>query len=75
MYVRVFATPSRCTCPRCFYTRFVQDDSGKIELKRLTVIFDDNVLVRTEGDYEPGKGVRIKAAEDDAEGDSGTVDS
>ncbi|MGE4073751.1 MAG: outer membrane protein assembly factor BamE [Lysobacterales bacterium] len=57
------------------YVSSFKDDDGNIELKRLTVIFDDNVLVRTEGDYEPGKGVRIKAAEDNAEGDAGSADS
>jgi outer membrane protein assembly factor BamE len=37
------------------YVSSYRDGDGNIDLKRLTVIFDDNVLVRTEGDYEPGK--------------------
>jgi len=36
------------------YVSSYKDGDRNIELKRLTVFFDDNVLVRTEGDYEPG---------------------
>lgn len=49
------------------YVSSFKDGDGVIELKRLTVIFEDNVLVRTEGDYEPGKSVKAKTAEAEAE--------
>ena len=52
-----------------------KDDSGKIELKRLTVIFDDNVLVRTEGDYEPGRACASRPRKTMPRATPGTVDS
>jgi outer membrane protein assembly factor BamE len=45
------------------YVSSFKDSDGKIDLKRLTVIFEENVLVRIEGDYEPGKGVHAKGTE------------
>jgi outer membrane protein assembly factor BamE len=45
------------------YVSSYKDGRGNIDLKRLTVFFDDNVLVRTEGDYEPGKSVEPEAPE------------
>ncbi len=36
------------------YVSSYKDQDGNVELKRLTVVFEDGVLVRTEGDYEPG---------------------
>ncbi len=49
------------------YVSSYKDSEGKIDLKRLTVYFEDNVLVRTEGDYEPGKSAAAaKAAEADS---------
>jgi outer membrane protein assembly factor BamE len=36
------------------YVSSYKDPDGVVELKRFTVVFDDGVLVRTEGDYEPG---------------------
>lgn len=45
------------------YVSSFKDDKGEIELKRLTVVFEDNVLVRTEGDYQPGKGLSTKAVD------------
>jgi outer membrane protein assembly factor BamE len=33
-------------------------EKNRSELKRLTVVFEDNVLVRIEGDYEVGKAER-----------------
>ena len=39
------------------------ESKGKTDLKRLTVIFADNVLTRIEGDYEVGKGVRADGAD------------
>ena len=40
------------------YVSSYKDAQGTVDLKRLTVIFEDDVLVRIEGDYEPGKGVK-----------------
>ena len=43
------------------------EEKDRSDLKRLTVVFEDNLLVRIEGDYEPGKAVRAgaeSAAED-----------
>ena len=45
------------------YVSSFKDDDGVIDLKRLSVVFEDNVLVRIEGDYEPGKGVHAKGTE------------
>jgi outer membrane protein assembly factor BamE len=45
------------------YVSSYKDGGGNIDLKRLTVFFDDNVLVRTEGDYEPGKSAEPEAPE------------
>lgn len=45
------------------YVSSFKDGQGQVSIKRLTVVFDDNVLVRIEGDYEPGKGVRATGAE------------
>lgn len=45
------------------YVSSYKDADGVIDLKRLTVVFEDNVLVRIEGDYEPGKGVHAKGTE------------
>lgn len=45
------------------YVSSYKDGEGEIDLKRLTVVFEDNVLVRIEGDYEPGKGVRAKGTD------------
>ncbi|MBV6413652.1 MAG: outer membrane protein assembly factor BamE [Xanthomonadales bacterium] len=45
------------------YVSSYKDGEGEIDLKRLTVVFDDNVLVRIEGDYEPGKGVHAKGSD------------
>lgn len=36
------------------YVSSYRDGEGNVDLKRLTVFFEDNLLVRTEGDYEPG---------------------
>jgi|CXWL01.1.fsa_nt_gi outer membrane protein assembly factor BamE len=47
------------------YVSSFKDADGKIELKRLTVVFADNVLTRIEGDYEVGKGVKAEGAEPD----------
>lgn len=48
------------------YVSSFKDGNGKIELKRLTVVFADNVLTRIEGDYEPGKGVNAQDAAPEA---------
>lgn len=45
------------------YVSSFKDGEGAVDLKRLTVIFEDNVLVRVEGDYEPGKGVHAKGTD------------
>jgi len=45
------------------YVSSYKDEDGKLSLKRLTVIFDDSVLTRIEGDYNVGKS---KASEDPA---------
>lgn len=45
------------------YVSSYKDEDGKVDLKRLTVYFEDNVLTRIEGDYEPGKGVKAKGTE------------
>jgi len=45
------------------YVSSFKDADGVVDLKRLTVVFEDNVLVRIEGDYEPGKGVRAKGTD------------
>jgi len=45
------------------YVSSFKDADGNVDLKRLTVIFEDNVLVRIEGDYEPGKGVHAKGSD------------
>lgn len=45
------------------YVSSFKDEAGKVDLKRLTVVFNDNVLVRIEGDYEVGKGVHAKGSE------------
>lgn len=45
------------------YVSSFKQGNGDHAVKRLTVVFDDNVLVRIEGDYEPGKGVRAPGAE------------
>ena len=37
------------------YVSSYKDEDGKVELKRLTVIFDDSVLTRIEGDFDIGK--------------------
>jgi len=37
------------------YVSSYKDEDGKLSLKRLTVIFDDSVLTRIEGDYNVGK--------------------
>jgi outer membrane protein assembly factor BamE len=39
-------------------------EKDSTDLKRLTVVFEDNVLVRIEGDYEPGKAVRAGEDQD-----------
>ncbi len=44
------------------YVSSYKDGDGKVDLKRLTVIFENDVLVRIEGDYEPGKGVKAEGA-------------
>jgi len=44
------------------YVSSFKDGDDKTDLKRLTVIFADNVLTRIEGDYEVGKGVRAEGA-------------
>jgi len=48
------------------YVSSYKDSDGKVDQKRLTVIFEDNVLVRIEGDYEPGKGVKADGTEPEA---------
>lgn len=48
------------------YVSSYKDEDGKVELKRLTVVFDDNVLVRIEGDYEVGKGKKADPAAPEA---------
>lgn len=45
------------------YVSSYKDADGKVDRKRLTVFFEDNVLVRIEGDYEPGKGVKADGTE------------
>lgn len=45
------------------YVSSYKDAEGTVDLKRLTVIFENDVLVRIEGDYEPGKGVKAEGTE------------
>lgn len=45
------------------YVSSYKDTDGKVDLKRLTVVFNDNVLTRIEGDYEVGKGVKADGVE------------
>lgn len=44
------------------YVSSYKDGNGVVDLKRLTVFFENDVLVRIEGDYEPGKGVKADGA-------------
>jgi outer membrane protein assembly factor BamE len=57
------------------YVSSYKDGDGNVDLKRLTVVFDDNVLVRTEGDYEPGNSGDADEATSDAAPDDTTEDA
>lgn len=57
------------------YVSSYKDSEGKIDRKRLTVIFEDNVLVRIEGDYEPGKGVKAEGTEPESPKTDGAAEA
>ncbi len=48
------------------YVSSFRDQDGNVELKRITVVFEDGVLVRTEGDYEPGSAVESEKAKNES---------